>query len=201
MSFIVLHANDAFTALAEDPVVPAAQVARFHDAAALLDAAADLHASARSAHADTAEVARREGFAAGHAEGLEAGKADVAAELFRLAARDAERTVARQAEVARLALQVVRRIAGEIGEPEMIAGIAQRAAAAIEPDAAATIRVAPAALEPTRARLAARTLVTVEADPSLSATDCVVETALGRTHAGLETQLAQIERIWATDGR
>lgn len=201
MSFIILHADDMVTALADDPIVPEADVARFRDAVAMLGATAELHASARSAHADSAEAARREGFAAGRAAGLDAAKAEIAAELLRLAAGDAERATARQAEVARLALEVVRRIAGEIGEADMIAGIAQRAAAAIDPDAAAIVRVPTTALEQTRERLANRVSVTVETDPTLAPGDCVVETALGSTHAGLETQLAQIERIWTTDGR
>ena len=40
----------------------------------------------------------------------------------------------------------------------------------------------------------------MEADPTLTDTDCVVETALGQVRAGLEVQLGAIERVWGQAG-
>jgi type III secretion protein L len=91
---------------------------------------------------------------------------------------------------------VVRRIAGELDDGVMVAGLAERAAAQLAPDSMAVVRVAPAAIEVVRARLNGRVGLSVEADPLLGDQDCVIETALGRTHAGLDTQLTQIERMW-----
>jgi flagellar biosynthesis/type III secretory pathway protein FliH len=196
MTFLVLHADRLATALADDPLVPAADVGRVQDALALLAEAGDLRRGAEAATDAAREAARVEGFAAGRAEGLAAAEAERQAELFRIALRDSELQRERQKDIARLALEVVRRIAGELDAGAMVAGLAERAAAQLTPDSVAMVRVAPAAVAAVRARLDGRVGLSVEADPSLEGQDCVIETALGRTHAGLDTQLAQIERMW-----
>lgn len=196
MTFLVLHADRLATALADDPLVPAADVGRVQDALALLAEAGDLRRGAEAATDAAREAARVEGFAAGRAEGLAAAEAERQAELFRIALRDSELQRERQKDIARLALEVVRRIAGELDAGTMVAGLAERAAAQLAPDSVAVVRVAPVAVEAVRTRLDGRAGLSVEADPSLEGQDCVIETALGRTHAGLDTQLAQIERMW-----
>ncbi|MDP5279635.1 FliH/SctL family protein [Sphingomonas sp. DG1-23] len=196
MTFLVLHADRLATALADDPLVPAADVGRVQDALALLAEAGDLRRGAEATIDAAREAARIEGFAAGRAEGLAAAEAERQAELFRIALRDSELQRERQKDIARLALEVVRRIAGELDAGAMVAGLAERAAAQLTPDSVAMVRVAPAAVAAVRARLDGRVGLSVEADPSLEGQDCVIETALGRTHAGLDTQLAQIERMW-----
>ena len=196
MSFLVLHADRLTTALVDDPLVPAADVGRVQEALALLAEAGDLRRTAEEATDAARQAARAEGFAVGYEEGLAAAEAERQAELFRIALRDGELQRERQKDIARLALEVVRRIAGKLDDGTIVAGLAERAAAQIAPDNAAIVRVAPVAVEAVRARLDGRTGISVEADPLLEAQDCVIETALGRTHAGLETQLSQIERMW-----
>jgi flagellar biosynthesis/type III secretory pathway protein FliH len=196
MTFLVLHADRLATTLADDPLVPAADVGRVQDALALLAQAGDLRRGAEATTDAAREAARVEGFAAGRAEGLAAAEAERQAELFRIALRDSELQRERQKDIARLALEVVRRIAGEIDKGAMVAGLAERAAAQLAPDSMAVVRVAPEAAEAVRVRLDGRAGLSVEADPLLEGQDCVIETALGRTHAGLDTQLAQIERMW-----
>jgi type III secretion protein L len=197
MSFLVLHADRLATALVDDPLVPAADVGRVQDALALLAEAGDLRQGAEAAIDAACEAARAEGFAAGREQGLAAAETERQAELFRIALRDSELQRERQKDIARLALEVIRRIAGELDDGAMVAGLADRAAAQLAPDSAAVIRVAPAVVDTVRVRLDGRPGLTVEADPSLQGQDCVIETALGRTHAGLDTQLAQIERMWS----
>jgi len=196
MSFLVLHADRLATALTDDPLVPAADVGRVQDALALFAEAGDLRQGAEEAIQAARAAAHAEGFAAGHEQGLVAAETERQAELFRIALRDSELQRERQKDIARLALEVVRRIAGELDDGVMVAGLAERAAAQLAPDSVAVVRVAPAAAEVVRARLKARAGLSVEADPLLGDQDCVIETALGRTHAGLDTQLAQIERMW-----
>ncbi|NIJ22191.1 flagellar biosynthesis/type III secretory pathway protein FliH [Sphingomonas naasensis] len=196
MTFLVLHADRLATALADDPLVPAADVGRMQDAMALLAEAGALRSGADAAIAAAREAARAEGFAAGRAEGLAAAEDERRAELFRIALRDGELQRARQKDVARLAVEVVRRIAGVLDDGAVVAGLAERAAAQLAPDSVGVVRVAPDAVAAVRARLDGRAGLSVEADPALSGQDCVIETALGRTHAGLDTQLAQIARMW-----
>ena len=196
MTYIVLHADQAATALADDPVVPAAEMRALNSAIALFAEAGRTRADAERQVQEARDRGHAEGFAAGHAEGLAAGASDVAAELFRLAVRDGEERRRRQEEISTLAIEVLRRLVGEIGEEKTIAGLAERATATLAPNTAATVRVPPAHARAVGAKLANRTGLTVEADPSLDGMDCVVETALGRNYAGLDTQLALIEAAW-----
>ncbi|PAX06987.1 FliH/SctL family protein [Sphingomonas lenta] len=196
MSFVVLHADRFATALADDPVVPAAQVARFRDALTLLAEAGRLREEASGSVDEAHAAGRAEGYEAGRLEGRAAGEEEMGGELLRLARQAAEEEPRRRAEIATLALEVVRRIAGAVGEEAMVAGLAERAVATVSPDVQAVVRVPPAAAAAVAARLGDRPALSVEADATLTGADCVIETPLGRTHAGLETQLRQIERIW-----
>lgn len=199
-NFLLLHADHAATLLADDPIVSADDVTRFGDVTALLDAATSLRDDAQQARGAALAAARAEGFAAGHAEGRAAGEASIRDELLRLAHEDAARATAQRADLAKLALEVVRRIAGTIGAPEMVAGLAAQAAAQVAPETAATVRVHPAAVAQVTERLATLRHITVEADETLARDDCVLATPLGRTHAGLDTQIAQLERAWSLTG-
>lgn len=197
MTLYLLHADRLATLASYDPVIPAAEVTPLRDATAALAAA--------SATADEAEArtvgAIAEGRTAGHAEGyaagLAAGEADARATLFDLSVRAAADRQQAKADVSRLALEVVRRIATDVGEPALVAGLAERAVATLLPDGVATVRVADTAVETVASRLAAHPGLTVVGDPALGATECMVETPLGISHAGLEIQLAAINRAWA----
>ena len=204
MSFVLLHADRLATTLVDDPLVAKADVPAVHSVASLLAEAGRLHEAARADLEGERSAARLAGFEQGRRDGHAAGEAEAREELLQLAARDSEERRRRQREIATLALEVVRRIAGRLGDEAVVASLAEQAAAEIAPDTAATVRVTPAALEATRARLADRPGLVVEADSSLGPTDCVIETVLGKTVAGLETQLAHIEAAWrgmAADGR
>lgn len=196
MSYVVLHADQFTTALATNPIVPSAQVDRFRDALRLFEEAGRVREEARGSIDEARGEGRAEGFEAGRREGRAAGEEEMRGELLRLTERAQADEPRRRAEIAALALEVVRRIAGEVGDAAMVAGLAERAAAAVSPDLTAVVRVAPAAAAAVSARLGDRPGVAVEEDPALGPTDCVVETPYGRTHAGLEVQLAQVERVF-----
>jgi type III secretion protein L len=193
-AFVLIRADAATTLLRDDPIVRAGEVAALREANALLAAATAMRDGARRANDTAAEQARAAGYAAGRAEGLAAGAAEVRAELLRLAQADAERAERQRGDLARLGVEVVRRIAAELGAPAMVAALADKAAASVAPDLKLTVRVSPAAVERTRDRLGAQ--VAVEPDETLEATDCVLATPLGEVRAGLETQLAQLAKHW-----
>ena len=196
MSFIVLHADRAHTLVADDALVPARDVATMQDAAALLVEARRL----RERFADDVERARIGAVEQGLAQGREQARAEaetaMTEALARIEAAAAERAGAQRHGVARLAIEVVRRIAGELPSGELVAALAERTAATLSHERGVTVRVAPSLGEAVRLRLASRPELTVEPDPALADTDCVLETPLGRTRAGLDTQLAAIERAW-----
>jgi type III secretion protein L len=197
MTFTVIHSDAVATVLADDPIVSAAAVPALSEAVAMLAEARRIRDDAHGLAEAVRSAAHAEGRAAGYAEGSVAGAAEYRTKLFDLAVRDAERTRQRHQEAATLALEVVRRIAGAIGEGPTLAAIAEREVASIAPDVAATVRVSLSAYDDVKNRLAGYPAVSVEGDPDLAAMDCIVETPLGRTHAGLATQLAQIEQAWA----
>lgn len=196
MTFIVLHADQAATLIADDPLVSAHDMRSVNGAIDLFGEAGLMRQSVHDSIEAARFTAREEGKAEGVAEGRAAAEEEARAELFRLAMRDGEERRKRQAEIASIALEVVRRIAGDIGDPTFVAGLAERAAAALAPETTATIRVPAAAFDTVSARVAHHNAITVEVDPTLEGPDCVVETALGRTLAGLDTQIAQIEAAW-----
>lgn len=198
MSFVLIRADAAATLMRDDPIVRAADVPVLGDVQRLLTDAQALREDARAASEQAGAAARDKGYAVGHAEGLAAGAALVREELLRLAQVDAARAESQRGDLARLGLEVVRRIAGDLGPAAMVAALAERAAAAVAPDSQLTVRVPPAALAATRERLGAG--VAVEPDETLGATDCVLSTPLGEVRAGLETQLAQLARQWNVAG-
>ena len=197
MSFVLLHADRLRSVVAADALVPASEVETVRHAAELLAEACRLRDAAVEEVAQARAAAHAEGLAAGQAQGRAEADAQVAAALVELQARAVEQEVRRRGDIARLAIEVVRRVAGEVGEASFVAGLAERAAAALAPDQPAVVRVAPGVADAVRARLSSHPAVTVEADPAVTQVDCVLETTLGRTHAGLETQLGAIERAWA----
>lgn len=197
MSFVLIHADAQATLLRGDPLIPASDVPAFQEARDLLVTAARIRAAAAQVADKAAAVARGEARAAGHAEGLAAGAEAIRAELLRLVAADALRAEAQRADLGRLALEVVRRIASDLGEPNMVAALAARAALSVAPDPKPIVRVHPSALDATRARVGTR--ASVEGDAAMAATDCVIATPLGEVRAGLETQLAALGRAWGLE--
>ncbi|TCP34363.1 FliH/SctL family protein [Sphingomonas sp. BK235] len=196
MSFTLLHADRLTTLLAESPIVRAEAIAPLRDSLALLAATRALHDGQAATVADAADAARRAAHDIGYREGRAAGEASAAALLATLAARDRARAEARAHEIARLALEVVRRVADGLGPADLVAALAARAAEAVADPGDMVVRVAPIAVAATERRLADRAGLRVEADPALAPGDCEIETPLGRARAGLEVQLAQIARAW-----
>lgn len=196
MAWQLLRADALGLVAADDPVVPAAEVSRLRDADALLAAARALHESIAAEVEAARARGHAEGVAAGLAEGRNTAADEAHTELFALARRAAAERDRQRGEVAKLALQVVRRIAGEVGPPAIVAGLAETAAASLLPDTVATVRVPPAATAATIGRLGKWPSLTVVADETLADDDCIVETSFGSTRAGLETQLAAVDRAW-----
>ena len=181
-------------------MVPAAVVDARDEAAALRAAAIAeaeaIRARAGDERAEAVKQGREEGRAAGAAEiaALLAG-ARVQAEQLREAA-----TPAAIALAVKMAEQIVGRAVSLA--PEVMADIAGAALEAcrprgdwvrvrVHPDDAAAVTARQQALA---ARAPAGAALDVVADESVGRYGCVIETAIGRVDARLETQLAALER-------
>lgn len=197
MSLYLLRADTVATLASDDPVIAASDVALLRSATELLSEVSRLRDGAAGATAAAQAAGHAAGHAAGYAEGLAAAETEARNHLVELAVRAAAERQDVRAEVSRLALGVVRRVATEVGAPALVAGMVERAAADLLPDAVAVVRVTPESVDATAARLEHFPGLTVVADPALEATECLIATPLGVSHAGLEVQLAAIERVWS----
>ena len=200
MTFVVIAASAAATLATDHPVIAADDVVTVGDAAAAVARAGQVLRSIDDMAAAATATARTEGHAQGYAEGLSVAAGETrAALLAQSVALNIERRRIR-ADVTRLALEVVRRIAGDLGEAATVAALAERATADFLPDNIAIVRVSADAVATVTDRLRDFTGLTIVGDSSVAANDCLIETALGVSHAGLEIQLAAVERAWAAAG-
>ncbi|HSI56253.1 MAG TPA: FliH/SctL family protein [Ideonella sp.] len=206
MSFLLWHAGSVGLA-GDRRVLRAGEVAPLAHALALIERVEAL--SARTAEQQrAAEAAGREaGLAMGAEAARQAAQAALADELARLARRaqaDRERA---QRDVAQLALEVARRLVGELPAPERLAGLAAQAARELLPARTWRLSVHPSQVAPLQARL--RQLdpqdrtglggAEVCADASLPAEVCRLETDLGSALAGLDDHLQRLARAWAVN--
>ena len=200
MSFVLVASGTSFAALADRPVVKRDQVRPLRDAAALLAEAESRLGSVDDLRSATRAEAEADGYAAGLAAGREAAALEAAAGLKVLQTALKEERERLRASVGRLALDVVRRIAAELGPDATVAALAQRAVREVLPEQPLTVRVHPDCAGTVSARLwPLGATIEVQGDPALSATDCVLETPQGKTVASLETQLSALERLFAVE--
>ncbi|KAI1693271.1 ATP synthase alpha/beta family, nucleotide-binding domain-containing protein [Ditylenchus destructor] len=151
--------------------------------------------------------ARDEGFAAGLAQGRAAAMEAVAEAVEAMTgamgiSRDQAVAAARE-DVALLALQVARKLIGQLPEAEQLARLAQEAARQSMPDGEALrLRVHPSHEAEVRALLAATVGAAhwrVEGDAALPVTACRVGGAQGDVDAAIDVQLARVARGWGLE--
>ena len=183
-------------------VLRAAEVPLLADAQALRDALTRLHAEQEALVA--AEGAR--GFQQGLEQGREAGRREaadtVAATLTALAQASAQERARLRGEVGALALQVVRKLLGQVAEDHVLAALAATAANDLLGTQPVALVVHPDLCQPVRDRLAAlgeggALRCEVRADPAAARGTCRLETEHGSVDAALEAQLARLEAAWA----
>ena len=198
MTFVLLDTPAGAHVFGAGWRIPAADVGALPDALGL---AAELRRLREGAAADVAR-AREEARDQGREEGLRAGRRAAAEAAARdaaaLAKGLADDMAALRARLGALSLDVVRRVAGDLGSQAMLEAVAERAVREVMADAPLVVRVAPAASDGVGRRLQPLSAeVEVVADPSLADGDCVVVSRRGAAHAGVEVQLAALARAFA----
>jgi type III secretion protein L len=154
------------------------------------------------AAADRIVEAARRAYDAEQARGYAEGRAAGATEAARLIA-DARGAIDEYLEsiefqVAELALDVVRRVLGQIELGELVARAAQEAATDFHRARFLKITVHPDAADQVRSAFAARDVtVVVEADPHLARTACIIASEILVIDAGIDAQLAAIAEAFA----
>ncbi len=209
MSVFLLCHHDTVTVGTDQLVFSAAQTGALQDIVAQAARIQSLHDAAEQRLGE----AEQAGFDAGHARGLEAGRAEARDECLRQINEHAEQLSGERARVresaVRLALDIVRAIANELGSDAMLGALARSAALQLLPSESATLRLNPVDCDGVKRRLdttakggmADSAIIDVVADDSLQRGACVLTTETGQVLADLETQLRIIESRVERHGR
>lgn len=160
----------------------------------LADEQAALTRQAQAAEAQARSQGRVQGLAEGRALGLAEATQGVAAALDAAArSADAARETAR-GEIAMLALQIARKLIGQLPEAEQLSRLAQEAARRTLPDGPLLLRVHPTQEDAVRALVGAT--ATVQGDAALPPGGCRLSGASGEIDASLDVQLARLAHGW-----
>ncbi len=206
MTFVTLIHDPQVSIASDKLVIPAAELKLTQDAVHLGSNLACL----LNEEQNRIETAEQEGYESGYQRGKEDGLRnaldDLSAGLKDLAVSLEQRDAELQRSVARVAIQVVRKIASEVGSREMVASLAKTAARELVAVERLVVAVHPDMLEAVVERLRApvdeswNKHLEVQADESLALFDCVLHTETGSVVAGLDAQLANLEKALAKEG-
>jgi type III secretion system HrpE/YscL family protein len=204
MSYLLWHRDRNVGFASSRLVLRAAEVPLFADAHALRDRLEQLTDAQAERVAAAAEEARVKGYVEGREQAANDGREEVAAtivELNRVAIQEREQM---RGEVAGLALQVVRKLLGQLPADGVLAALAETAAREMLPTQTLTLLVHPDQCDAVRARLSAAATAAdapaprfdVQPDPDYAADACRIETEHGSVDASLEAQLERLANAW-----
>jgi type III secretion protein L len=183
--------------LPERRLLKAADVKAIADARALLDDAAAEAEQSREAAKEAYEAAKRQGYD----DGLAAGKDQLAARLVELSDEGARLVSDFEARIPEIVMSALRQILGTFDDTELVVRTLRQALRMFRHQTDLTIRVPPDRFDELRARVqelradsGTGAYVEVVADRHLVAGGCVLESELGSVDAGIEAQLAVLER-------
>lgn len=145
----------------------------------------------------TLQVEERE---AAYAEGIAAGRLEASKLVTQTTAKVQKYMASLDKQVAQLAFDIVRRILSEFDDRELVARAARNALADFRDTKSVTIKVHPSVEHHVRRAIAdlaggvgdERFAVSVEADPEIGESVCVLSTEFAVVEATIETQLAAI---------
>jgi type III secretion protein L len=195
MTHIVLTDREAVLTAVAGRRIPRRAWADTSEMSRLLFEAGNIVRDAERRADEVIEQARAEGYA----QGLAQAESLMAQHLLDAQRQAHEFLGASQQRVVALAVAILERIAPTLGEPEVVAALAEEALSTLQAEKYLRIRVTAPAADATREMLenwrsehpqveTAQILV----DPHLAPFTCVVESELGRIEAGLSAQLDAI---------
>jgi type III secretion protein L len=195
MTHIVLTDREAVLTAVAGRRIPRRAWADTSEMSRLLFEAGNIVRDAERRADEVIEQARAEGYA----QGLARAESLMAQHLLDAQRQAHEFLGASQQRVVALAVAILERIAPTLGEPEVVAALAEEALSTLQAEKYLRIRVTAPAADATREMLenwrsehpqveTAQILI----DPHLAPFTCVVESELGRIEAGLSAQLDAI---------
>ncbi len=178
-------------------ILRAHDVQRFSEATNLLAEARQRAAAIVTEAEAEAEIRRQRGFQ----EGVREGKLKVAEQMMDTLNRMAVSLESIEEQVVHTVIRAVRKVIGDMEDRELIAEVVANLMASVRQTRAVNLRVHPDMVEHVRIRVTdllrdhpTLKYVDVVADSSLAARDCVLESEVGVIDAGVDVQLAAIER-------
>lgn len=210
MSFLLWQRESAVAIASARLVLRADEVPVLRDAQQLRDELDSLRRDQQARVQAACDAAHAEGLAAGLLEGRAQARDEIAATLAALATTAAQQESQRRADVAALALQVVRKLLGELDDGQRLAALAREAAREMLPAPRLSVRVHPQRSDAVRAQLqrmaasadgGSMAAFEVVADDGCALDDCRIDSDLGSADASLEQQLARLAQAWGVSQR
>ncbi len=169
-----------------------------HDRAAFaeIDALLDEANRIKNDMLDQSAAARDEAYRHGLTQGFQQVQSYFLAKLDELSATVEAHEQERRANIADAAMAAVQMMIGDLGDADIVPGLAERALDRMAEDSRYVVEVASEQVAMVQERLAARDAVSVEANPMLGPLDCVVRTSTGRVIASLDTQMETLAQRW-----
>lgn len=184
-------------------VLRAAEVPLLADAQALRDRLEQMNEEAAARIAAAEQDARVQGYVQGREQALREAQDEMAGAIVALQQKTGQEHDRIRGEIAALALQVVRKVLGQVPVEGALTALAATAARDMVPAQTMTLVVHPDRCDAVRAQLAAL----ADADPAQPRFDvigdpecrdgvCRIETEFGTVDASLDAQLKRIADAW-----
>jgi flagellar biosynthesis/type III secretory pathway protein FliH len=207
MSFLLWQADADLALGSSRLILRADEVPQLLEAQQLRDALQTLHREQEQRVEAACEASRAAAHALGLEQGRQAARDELGAAITSLSQAMCEERERVRDDVAMLALQVVRKLMGQMALDAQLVGLAAVAAREVLPAPTMTLVVHPDQSDAVRARLAqgsapaqvdgpAPAAWLVRDDASLPAGGCRIETELGSVDASLDAQLARLAAAW-----
>lgn len=204
MTYLTLI-HDPNTCVASNQlVIPAAELTTAQNAIDLGDKLESLLSEEQSRIDSAVRDGYQDGFQRGKEEGFQHKLDELSGRLSELTVLIDQRHCDLQDSVARIAIQVVRKIAAEVGAREMVFSLAETAAKELVPGETLVVEVSPGMQDEVAEHLASpaskttrHTYLEVRVNHNLEPFDCVLKTEHGSVIAGLNAQLENLETILA----
>ncbi len=204
MSFVTLFKSECGWLATDQRVFPAEQISDVYSAVEASEQLSELIANRKSADGAAFEQGRVEGFKVGEETAMDAGRIETASHLLRLTQEQRQITQSLQESAATLAIEIVRRIAGECDPLDWMISQARTAAAELVDVPAVTLKVHASRVQGIKQQLQAQEQTIIK---SVSGVDdvpldfCQLETPAGNIDVDLETQLQRIGELLASPSR
>ena len=206
MSFLWWQRGGDARIASDRRVLRAAEVPLLQHALALRDTLERRRDEQVQAITEAIAAGRAEGHAAGLADGRAAAALELADTQHRLAAESQAERQRLRADIAALALQVVRKLLGQFADDEVLLALAATAAADLLPGATPVLLVHPQQAGALRARLDAAAQegeapFDVREDAQAAIGGCRLETEHGGVDVSLDAQLSRLAEAWGISPR